>query len=191
MLFTAISWRNPGSKNISTLSWISKIKAQNERKVPLLTDASDAGLWTPLRSCRQYLFCSFPFLTQRRDSLRVGWMAWMFSPTQANLKRNYNVYAIKKPSIKLGKCYFKKNSVLKSWLILIELKLVDWWGQCGAEEADLFPGRGAVTGGGGQLLRLVLRRGGLGRSFGFPLLRLLVLLRLLGLRVGAWFSCHG
>ncbi|TNN88458.1 hypothetical protein EYF80_001240 [Liparis tanakae] len=69
----------------------------------------------------------------------------------------------------------------------LERRLVD--DLCNYEEADLFffPGRGAVSGGGGQLLRLVLRRGGFGGGGGgcFTLLRLLVLLRLLGLRVCA------
>lgn len=59
-----------------------------------------------------------------------------------------------------------------------------------ADASDLFfPDRGAVPGGYRKLRWLVLRRRRIS-CFGYRLLRLLVLLRL-GLRVCAWFSCHG
>lgn len=59
-----------------------------------------------------------------------------------------------------------------------------------ADGSDLFfPDRGAVSGGYRKLRWLVLRRRRVS-CFGYRLLRLLVLLRL-GLRVCAWFSCHG
>lgn len=59
-----------------------------------------------------------------------------------------------------------------------------------ADGSDLFfPDRGAVSGGYRKLHWLVLRRCRIS-CFRYRLLRLLVLLRL-GLRVCAWFSCHG
>lgn len=86
----------------------------------------------------------------------------------------------------------KGKSWWMRWIDVPFLKEVTVGG-CGYKEADLlFPGRGAVSDGGWKLLRLVLRRGGfgcclagLGCRFCFPLFCLLILLWLLGLRVGA------